>query len=167
MAPWGEIAAGWDSAAADEALALAMYPMLRRFAAVVAPVEVAPDDLVQEAFVAVLRRGALSSFDDPGAYVRRTMLNLAANHRRRFVRPRRALRRVLGGAMTDAWDAYPSDLADLSTLRPVARAVLFLHDVEGMPFDVIAERLALPASTVRQVATRARRQLRIQLEEGS
>lgn len=39
----------------DEALALELYPSLRRIAAVMAPPEVAPDDLLQDALVAVLR----------------------------------------------------------------------------------------------------------------
>ncbi len=155
----------WDRVAADEAAALALYPVLRRFAAVVAPAEIAPDDLVQEALVATLRRHSLASLDDPAAYIRRVMLNLAANHRRRFARTRRALTRWRGDANDSAVDVYPSDLADLAALRPVERAVLFLHHVEAMPFDTISDCLALPASTVRQIATRARRQLRAHLEE--
>ena len=150
----GDIAGVWDGPSersgsrgrspsglpsADESLALELYPGLRRFAAVVAPAEVAPDDLVQEALVAVLRRGALSDLEDPGAYLRRTMLNLASNHRRRFGRARRALVRLRGGESAVAADAYPSDLADLTRLTPVGAGG------------------AVPASRGRSVTRRRRR----------
>ena len=152
---------------ADESLALELYPGLRRFAAVVAPAEVAPDDLVQEALIAVLRRGALSDLEDPGAYLRRTMLNLASNHRRRFGRARRALVRLRGGERAAAADAYPSDLADLTRLTPAGRAVLYLHHVEGLSLDAVAARLEIRPSTARQIASRGRRQLRRYAEEDS
>jgi RNA polymerase sigma-70 factor (ECF subfamily) len=160
-----EITGVWDRVAADEAAALALYPMLRRFAAVVAPREVAPDDLVQDALVATLRQGPLASLDDPGAYLRRVMLNQAANHRRRFARARRAIGRWRAGSSDRVEDAYPSDLADLAALSPLERAVLFLHEVEAVPYDAISAQLGIPAATARQIATRARRRLRTHLEE--
>ena len=49
----------------------ALYPALRRFAAVVGGLEVDPDDLVQEAVARALRRGPLGELDNPGAYLRR------------------------------------------------------------------------------------------------
>ncbi len=55
-----------------------LYPPLRRFAAVVTPVEVEPDDLLQEAVTRALRRGSLTELDNPGAYLRRAMVNLAS-----------------------------------------------------------------------------------------
>ena len=162
-----EMTGVWDRVAADEAAALELYPMLRRFAAVVAPPEVAPDDLIQDALVATLRVGALASFDDPGAYLRRTMLNHAANHRRRFARARRAMDRWRAGASERVEDSYPSDLADLAALSPMERAVLYLHEVEGVSFDDISAQLGVPAASARQVASRARRRLRVQLKEES
>jgi DNA-directed RNA polymerase specialized sigma24 family protein len=66
----------------DDALFAAIYPGLRRWAAVCGPAEVDPDDLVQEAVARTLRTHALSDLDDAGAYLRRAIVNLAANHRR-------------------------------------------------------------------------------------
>lgn len=149
----------------DESLAAELYPSLRQLAAVIAPAEVGPDDLLQDALVAALRQGPLASLDDPAAYLARTMLNLAANHRRRFGRAHRVLVRWRGGRTAQTLDEYPSDLDDLATLSPVARAVLYLHHVEGWPFEAVAAHLAMSAATVRQTATRARRQLRTRLEE--
>ena len=154
-----------EQADADEALALELYPALRRLAAVIAPAEVGPDDLLQESLAAVLRQGSLSALDDPVAYVARAMLNHAANHRRRFARTRRMLVRSRGGVVAAALDAYPSDLSDLQSLTPTARAVLFLRHVDGWSFDMIGAQLDLPAATARQIATRAHRQLRVQIEE--
>lgn len=102
----------------DESLAAELYPSLRQLAAVIAPAEVGPDDLLQDALVAALRQGPLASLDDPAAYLARTMLNLAANHRRRFGRAHRVLVRWRGGRTAQTLDEYPSDLDDLATLQP-------------------------------------------------
>lgn len=141
-----------------------VYPALIRFASVVAPREVAPEDLVHDALVAVLRRGSLSDLDDPVAYLRRSIVDLASNQRRRLGRGRRAAVRV-GPAELSRSDNYPSDLAHLARLKPAERAVLYLHHVEGHTFESIAEQLHCRPSSVRQLATRARRALRTEIEE--
>ena len=51
-----------------------LYPSLHRFSAVVAPSDLEPDDLLQEALVAVLRRHRLSALDHPAAYLRKAIL---------------------------------------------------------------------------------------------
>ncbi len=151
-----------------EELLQRLYPSLRRFAAVVAPPEVAPDDLVQDALVAFLRRGSKRAVDDPAAYLRRTMVNLASNHRRRLGRTRRVIARLVVDVQEPALDRYPSDLAHLAVLRPAARAVLYLQHVDGMPTQSIADMLGLSDAAVRQIANRARKALRDQLAgEGS
>lgn len=152
----------WAGAAdsGDEARLLALYPALRRFAAVVAPPEVAPDDLVHDALVALLRRGALDAIDAPGAYLRQTMVNLAANHRRRLGRARRAVARLQSELSAATIDHYPSDLAHLAELQPQARAVLYLQLVEGLPTAAIAAELGLSDVAVRKIASRARHTLR-------
>lgn len=53
------------------------YPALRRFTAVVGPVECDPDDLLQEAVARVLRHHRLDELGQPTAYLGRTVLNLA------------------------------------------------------------------------------------------
>lgn len=56
-----------------------LYPALRRFAAVAAPADLEPDDLVQEALVKVLKRRSLSDLDHPAhTYARRWSISLRA-----------------------------------------------------------------------------------------
>jgi DNA-directed RNA polymerase specialized sigma24 family protein len=96
------------------------YPSLRRFAAVVGPTEIEPDGLVQESLLRVLERGSLGRLDNPTAYLRRTLFNLASNHRRRMGRSHRALHRVM---LPDSYvPSYPSDVTELLRLTPGARA---------------------------------------------
>lgn len=73
---------------ADEAVFAGLYPELRRFAAVASPVELDPDDLVQDALERTLRRQSLASLANPKAYLFRVMLNLASNQRRGLMRGR-------------------------------------------------------------------------------
>src|SRR5262249_40607992 len=143
----------------DEVVFARLYPELRRFAAVVAPVEVDPDDLVQEAVSRVLRKRSLAALDNPGGYLRRSIVNLAANERRRLGRRRRARARVATGA-AGAPPAYPSDVADLLRLPVETRATLWLVDVEGRSFDEVAELLGSTREAVKARASRARRALR-------
>lgn len=92
-----------------------------------------PDDLVQEALARALRTRTLAELANPGAYVRRTIVNLAANERRRLGRGRRALHRV-GATATAEPPTYPSDIGDLLQLEPTARVVLYLAEVEGRSY---------------------------------
>lgn len=62
-------------------------------------------------------------------------------------------------------DRYPSDLAHLAALRPVARAVLYMQYVDGMSSQTIADMLGLSDVAVRQIAARARRALRDHLTD--
>lgn len=150
--------------AADERTLISqLYPPLQRYAAVVAPADVDPEDLVQEAFLRVIRQGSLSDLEHPNAYLRKTICHLASNSRRRFSREQRALAR-LGPSESNTLE-YPSDLEDLLRLRPVARAVLYLHDVEGRAFAEIAAMLGKTEVGVRSIASRAQRQLRAELIE--
>ena len=140
-----------------------LYPSLRRFAAVVGPAEIEPDDLVQEALVRVLERTALTELDSPGAYLRRSMYNLAANQRRSFMRRRRAFSRV--GVQAPVTPEYPSDVADLLRLSPKARAALYLSAVEGRSFAEVADLLECSEGSARKAASRGRSKLRVVLSE--
>jgi len=144
-----------------------LYPSLRRFAAVTAPSDMEPDDLLQEALVKVLSRRSLSDLNHPDAYIRRTILNVAASHYRRMGRQRAALARIRASD-TGVVDAdYPSDLAELFRLPPKERATLYLAEVEGYHFDEIAKLLDCSAPAARKAASRARRRLRLELTTGS
>ncbi len=144
-----------------------LYPVLRTFAAVTAPSDMEPDDLLQEALVKVLSRRSLSDLDHPDAYIRRTILNLAASHYRRMGRQRAALARIRASDTGVVNSDYPSDLAELFRLPPKERATLYLAEVEGYHFDEIAQLLDCSVPAARKAASRARRRLRLELTTGS
>lgn len=143
---------------------MALYPALRRLAAVVGPAEVEPDDLVQDAVARALRVGPLTELSNPKAYLSAAIVRLAANQRRSFGRRRKALVR-LATAETGSAPSYPSDLAPLLALSPMDRAVLYLTTVEGATADEVAARLGGSAAAVRMRRTRAVRRLRAALKD--
>ena len=147
----------------DDALFAAIYPGLRRFAAATGPMEVDPDDLVQEAVARTLRRHCLSELDEPAAYLRRVIVNLASNHRRGLARWRAALPRM-GRQDDGAAPEYSSDLADLLRLPSQTRAVLYLVEVEGCSYAEAATTLGTTEEAARARALRGRRQLRMDIE---
>ena len=67
---------------AEKDLFVELYPSLRRFAAVVGDDDMEPDDLVQEALTSALTRGSLSDLDKPGAFLRKSIMNLIRSSRR-------------------------------------------------------------------------------------
>ncbi len=152
--------AGRSISRSDAAIFRALYAPLRRFAGAVGPWEVDPDDLVQDALVKVLHGGSLDRFDNPGAYLRRTIINLSYNHMRRRETGTRANVRYVAGTSGAAEAEYPSDLADLMSLEPAERAVLYLHDAYGYSFGEISAAIDTPEGTCRQLASRARHRLR-------
>jgi RNA polymerase sigma-70 factor (ECF subfamily) len=141
-----------------------LYPSLRKFAAVVGPIETDPDDLLQEAVVRTLRHHRLDELDHPAAYLRRTIVNLASNERRRFAIRRQALTRFASG-LTTSTDDYPSDLQDLCNVPPHERAALYLSEVEGYHFGEIAHTLGCSEAAARKRAMRGRRRLASALTE--
>ena len=131
----------------------ALYPSLRRFAAVVASSDGDPDDLVQEAVVRLLRRRR----------DRRGPRRLPApDHGQPGGEPPARSRSPAGGAAAACGSDeskvadYPSDLSVLDVLDPLDRSVVFLIDVDGWPSRQVAEQLGLSDSAVRTRATRAR-----------
>jgi RNA polymerase sigma-70 factor (ECF subfamily) len=143
---------------------VAAYPTIRRFAAVVGPADVEPDDLVQDAFVRVLRRG-IDDIANLDAYLRRTVLNLSSNERRRWSRRQRAYRQER--VVSETVPATFVDVADLLRLAPDVRAVLWLAEVEGWTHAEIAGLLGCTEEAARARASRGRRRLRLALvEEG-
>jgi DNA-directed RNA polymerase specialized sigma24 family protein len=59
---------------------------------------------------------------------------------------------------------FPSDLADLEQLAPLDRAVLYLTDVDGYSLVDVANHLGLTHDAARLRASRARRRLRLVIE---
>lgn len=149
----------------DTELIRHLYPLLRRFAAVAAPWDMDPDDVLHGALAATLQTRRLGSLDDPEAYLRRAIVNHVRSELRSRRTSRSALRRLEAeiSATTDA--AYPSDVAELMRLRPAERAILYLHDIEGYSFDEVAGMVGLAAGNVRVTASRARRRLKAELQQ--
>jgi RNA polymerase sigma-70 factor (ECF subfamily) len=142
-----------------------IYPDLRRFAAVVGPLDVDPDDLVQEAVVRLLVSGQWQKVRDLRAYLRRTIVNLASNERRRFARQQAAVE--LNVVEITLVAAYPSDLAELGRVEPMTRALLYLVELEDYPIDEAAALVGCTPAAARTRLSRARRRLKSELETGA
>jgi DNA-directed RNA polymerase specialized sigma24 family protein len=137
-----------------------LYPPLRRFAAVIGRWDVDPDDLVQDAYTKVLQRHP-SQIRDLGPYLRRTIVNLATDERRRKGRHNGVVHKL--GPTSASVDAYPSDLEDLMRLPCKVRALLYLVEVEGHQIADAAELVGMSNSNARVALMRARRRLRSEL----
>ena len=113
------------------------------------------EDAVQTAFVAAAARWP--AIGDPTAYLRRVVVNQAADtHRRRF----RELHRT---RMLDAITEIPEvdeTWAELRRLPTNQRAVVVLRFYADLPLVTIAELLDRPAATVRSDLHRALDRLR-------
>ena len=139
-----------------------LYPALRRIAGVAGSVDIEPDDLVQEALVRTLSKQRLAELDNPLAYLRRTIVNLASNNRRRLARRRRAVARL---STDDGWvPEYPSDVEAILDLPPRHRVILYLVEVEGVPYAEAADQLGITTTAARALASRARHKARLNLE---
>jgi DNA-directed RNA polymerase specialized sigma24 family protein len=140
----------------------AQYEPLRRFAAVIGRWDVEPDDLVQEAYAKVLVKRP-SDIRDLAAYLRRTVVNLATDERRRVGRAAIFASKVAtDGATTDS---YPSDLSDLLGLPARVRALLYMVEVEGQQIAPAAEAVGMSSGNARVALLRARRRFRAELSE--
>ena len=146
----------------ERELITSLYPSLRRIAAVAGSVDVEPDDLVQEALMRALRKGPISELDNPLAFLRKTIVNLASNQRRSLGRKRMALGRL---SIEDAlWPSYPADIAAILDLPPRHRAILYLVEVEDVPYAEAAEQLGMTTVAARAMANRARKRARAAME---
>jgi DNA-directed RNA polymerase specialized sigma24 family protein len=137
-----------------------LYGPLRRFAAVIGRFDVDPDDLVQNAYAKVLSRHP-DDIRDLGPYLRRIIVNLSTDERRRSTRANLALRRI--GPAAIGTDSYPSDLEDLLRVEPRVRALLYLVEIEGAPVADAAAVVGMSNSGARVALMRARRRLRAEL----
>lgn len=139
-----------------------LYPGLRRIAAVAGPIDVEPDDLVQEALVRTLAKRRLSELDIPDAYLRRAIVNLASNQRRSAARRHKAMERLR--IAEDQLPSYPADIEAILDLPPRQRALLYLVEVEGVPYAEAADQLGITTVAARKMASRARKRARVALE---
>lgn len=146
----------------ERELITSLYPSLRRIAAVAGSFDIEPDDLVQEAPMHTLRKGPLSDLDNPLAFLRKTIVNLASNQRRSLGRRRKALGRLF--FEESQWPSYPADVEAILDLPPRQRAILYLIEVEDVPYAEAAEQLGMTTEAARMLANRARKRARARLE---
>jgi RNA polymerase sigma-70 factor (sigma-E family) len=140
-------------------------PRLQRIARLLTASAPDADDLVAEAVARALPRWRAGDVDDPAAYLRRTVVNLATS---RWRRRRLALARDRAAL---GWHVEPGDAADelaerdrtlaaLRALAPRRRAIVVLRFYDDLPDAAIAELLGVELGTVKSQLSRALGQLR-------
>lgn len=143
-------------------------PRLRRMARVLVGEADAADDLVADAIARTLPQWRKGSIDEPGAYVRRAMVNLASRRWRRL-----ALGRRKDHAAAD-WFRHTPETGEVlaerdRTLRAVMnlpvrrRAIVLLRFYEDLPLAEIASVLGVAEGTVKSQLSRSLEQLRGEL----
>jgi len=157
----------------DERLVAALgaeLPRAQRIARLLTGNADVADELVAEAVARMMPRWRDDAIADLPAYLRRTMVNLAARRWRR-----RALGRRLDHAALD-WERHSSPLEDDTverdrTLRavlglpPRRRAVVVLRFYDDLSMARIADVLGVSEGTVKSQLSRALEQLRAELAD--
>lgn len=128
----------------------------------------AAEDLAQDAFLAAHRDwDRIGSYDAPGAWVRRVLLNQSRSRFRRRGRESRALARHAAAAPTSVDARYNDSEAFWQAVRslPIKQArCVVLHYVDDLDATEIGVVLDVAPSTVRVHLHRARQTLTTSLE---
>ena len=130
------------------------------------------EDVVQETFVKAWRK--MDSFRGEGS-LRAWILQIAHNTAVSYLRTVRDVsvdpsempehEVALGTAQQATGRMAMGALADaLDDLDPLSRSIVVLREIEGLAYDVIAETLDVPVSTVKTKLFRARRRLTVAME---
>ena len=147
---------------------------LRDLAARLARDESEADELVQETWLAALRRPPRDDGGDPRRWLRRVIANVQMQARRgAFRRARRELER---GSVAAEASGPPADevesaielrqmlLRELRQLDEPLRKVVVMRHLEGRSLKQIATELAVPRDTVKSRLARGLEQLRVRLD---
>ncbi len=116
-------------------------------------------DVAQEAFCRALARWrALSTYDDPVAWIRRVAWNLAVS---RWRRARTALSFLRRQRLEEPQQEGPSPervalVAALAKLPPAQRRAIVMHYLADLPVAEIADRESVAVGTVKSWLSRAR-----------
>ncbi|MDW3176051.1 MAG: SigE family RNA polymerase sigma factor [Acidimicrobiia bacterium] len=120
------------------------------------------EDVAQEAMIrAHSKWGSISTYDNPGTWVRRVTINLATSTlRRRATRVRKAAH-LLHGIPTVTWETSLDDdlLEAVQTLSKMQRAAVVLHYLEDLPVAEISHILDCSPSTAKVHLHRGRQAL--------
>ena len=124
-------------------------------------------DLAQEALLRAYRAwGSVGSYDNPGAWARRVLLNLVTDHRRRRLREAVGLARLDADVgVSNSFDTPADDelWAAVRALPPRQAEVVALRYVDDRAVDAIAAVLEISAGTVKATLFNARATLARQL----
>lgn len=134
----------------------------------------AAEDIVHETFVKVISKIKRFRGKSPlWAWVRQITFNTAINHlnRAKWVQPLQdgaTLEQTLADPHTEQQPAVQYDAEQLlAQLAPRSRAVLLMHDLEGMTHGEIAAAFGQTESFSKSVLFRARKQLQTLIERQS
>lgn len=129
----------------------------------------AAEEITQEAFTAAYRQwNKVSSYDSPGAWVRRVVCNHAASSLRKGLREVRALLRLSARIQDISLDR--SDYEFWQTVRqlPTRQAqAIALHYLEDLTVEQIADVLDCSNGTVKTHLSRARQAITKHLEDSN
>lgn len=140
----------------DRELFRNLYAPLRRFAAVVGDDDMEPDDLVQEVLTSALRQGPLQQLDNPGAYLRTSIVRLVQSNRRTAGR-RRDKAALISVDLDDAHhDADSFELEGLLPEDPIDRALVWLTAIDGFPTADASVLVGLSDAAARKRLSRIR-----------
>lgn len=150
-------------------------PALKAYFAKRAPAGVDPDDLVQDVFVRLARRGRLATIRQVDGYLFQTAANVltdrlrsGAARRRQDHVPYREVDHAHEDTSPDAVlmgrEALAQLVAALYELSDRRRAVFLLHRFDGLRYGEIAERLRISLSSVEKHMIKALAHLTERLE---
>lgn len=122
------------------------------------------EDAVQEAFIRWLATDR-TTIQEPEAFLRRVITRICLDvlksaHNRRTTYPGPWLPDPIVESEDEVDDVTLPLMLALERLSPLERAAFLLHDVFGVDFDEIATTLGREQNTVRQLAVRARENVR-------
>ncbi|MBB4291495.1 RNA polymerase sigma-70 factor (ECF subfamily) [Rhizobium leguminosarum] len=149
-----------------------MIPALRRYARSLCGDTETADDIVQDCLEKVVANWSLRRADNARSWVFSILHNLAINKLKRRSRWGRQVQLEDMPTGSDARQASQDEtlfskevLAALEFLPEDHRSILLLISVEGLTYSEAAEVLAVPVGTVMSRLSRARENLRTQLEK--
>jgi RNA polymerase sigma-70 factor (ECF subfamily) len=130
----------------------------------------AAEDLAQEAFIAAHRDWErISTYDRPGAWVRRVVANLSVSAFRRRVTEAKALARIAFGQAAQVPDLAAGDPEFWAAIRALPRRqaqVVALHYLEDRSIAEVAEILDVTHGTVKRHLHDGRQALARRLARG-
>lgn len=136
-----------------------------------------PGDVAQQAFVHIAALEKPQTIENPRAFLYRTAINIAIDHKRRAKRQERILRENFSLFFDEHAADYNPERVILGQdeLRRLHEAVeslperdrvfLILHRLEGVSFAEIARRTGLAASSVRFIVESALKKCQLHLQK--